>query len=131
MKADTGSMKADNRGTKDLMDGLAKAFYRYRDAVSPRKLNETGRKMSEEFGAKAWAEAHADDFREQVADLHPYDVQGFCFDHVTEDILTEDELLKVKDVAYDNGTNMFDVLRVLAYELRDCLVGRQEQIWGV
>ena len=33
--------------------------------------------MSEEFGARAWAEAHVDDVWEQMADKHPYDIQMF------------------------------------------------------
>ena len=91
---------------------------------SPLRLNDFGLKISEEFSAKAWAKAYAeaDDVRQQVVDKSPYDVQEFCFDHVTEDILTKDELQKAKDIAYDNGTILSNVLRVLAFELRGRLL---------
>ena len=116
------------------MDGLTQVVYQFigvsKDksvnevlaAESPLVLNDLGSTISREFGAEAWAEAYADNVREQVAGKHPYDLQRFCFDHVTEDLLTEDELLKAKDIAYGNGTNMFNVLRVLAYELKCCLL---------
>ena len=152
LKADSGSMKADIKVLKadsksfkksfskleDKMDGLTQVVYGLRGALksfdgignanSERKLNEIGRKMSEEFGARAWAEAHVDDVWEQMADKHPYDIQMFCFNYITEDILTEDELLRVKDNAYYNDMDMFNSLRVLGYELRDCVIERQEQI---
>ena len=47
-------------------------------------------------------------------------------DVLTEDILTEDEFLRVKDIAYYNDMDMFNSLRVLGYELRDCVIERQE-----
>ena len=141
-------VKADNETFKGFMvdirsrldkleskvDGLTQVVYQFigvsKDksvnevlaAESPLVLNDLGSTISREFGAEAWAEAYADNVREQVAGKHPYDLQRFCFDHVTEDLLTEDELLKAKDIAYGNGTNMFNVLRVLAYELKCCLL---------
>ena len=110
------------------IQGTLKSFDGIGNANSERKLNEIGRKMSEEFGARAWAEAHVDDVWEQMADKHPYDIQMFCFNYITEDILTEDEFLRVKDIAYYNDMDMFNSLRVLGYELRDCVIERQEQI---
>ena len=145
---DRENLKADNETFKGFMvdirsrldkleskmDGLTQVVYQLigvsKDksenevlaAESPLVLNDLGSTISREFGAEAWAEAYADNVREQAAGKHPYDLQRFCFDHVTEDLLTEDELLKAKDIAYGNGTNMFNVLRVLAYELKCCLL---------
>ena len=92
------------------------------DSQSPRRLNDFGREISNAFGAKAWAEAHKSDVREKVVGKSAYDIQQFCFDYVTRDTLTKEELQRAKDITYDNGTIISHVLRVLAYELRDCLL---------
>ena len=89
---------------------------------SPLKLNDLGRKLSKEFGGKAWAKAQADSIRDQVVGKQPYDVQEFCYGYVTEDKLTGDELKRAKDIAYGNGTPLWNVLHALAYELRDSLL---------
>ena len=88
-------------------------------------LNELGRKLSDEFGSGAWVKAHADEVRDEVAGMSPYDVQQFCFDYVTEDRLSEEELGRAKDVAFANGMEIYHVLRVTAFELRDELLSPQ------
>ena len=89
---------------------------------SPLALNDFGRELSQAFGARAWAETHADDVREKVAGKPAYDIQQFCFGYVTENILNEDDLKRAKEITYNQGTILSNVLRVLAYELRDCLL---------
>ena len=62
------------------------------DTQSPLRLNDLGRGISDAFGAKAWASAHADDVRGKAAGKSAYDIQQFCFDYVTENLLTKDEV---------------------------------------
>ena len=96
------------------------------EGKSPIKLNETGRAVSEEIGSKEWANAHAETVREQVAGMNPYDIQSFCVDHVTEDILSEVELEKAKAAAFKNGIDLSSVLLVMALDLRNHLLTPEE-----
>ena len=96
------------------------------NSQSPLTLNDFGQEISQAFGAKAWAEAHMDDVREKVAGKSAYDIQQFCFDYVTENILTKDELQRAKSITFENGTILLNVLRVLAFELRDLLLTEGE-----
>ena len=137
----SGTIDSDHKSFREIvgkleskLDEISKAVYQLlgasKDSVaataSPLKLNDFGQKISSAFGAKEWANARAGALHGQMAGKQPYDVQQFCFDYVTEDILSEDELKRAKDIAYDNGTIISNVLRVLAFELRDCLLTREE-----
>ena len=100
------------------------------DSASPQKLNELGRKLSDEFGSAAWAEAHAAEAHaelvsDDMTDMMPYDVQEFCFGYVTKDRLSEEELQRAKEVAFNNGLLVSHVLRVTAFELRDRLLTQE------
>ena len=147
LKKTAAKLKADNRHFKVFMkrvesklDNLSTMFHQMvgvqrknvasdpsvAEGKSPIKLNETGRAVSEEIGSKEWANAHAETVREQVAGMNPYDIQSFCVDHVTEDILSEVELEKAKAAAFKNGIDLSSVLLVMALDLRNHLLTPEE-----
>ena len=132
-----GSVNTSIRGINDSIQGILEELKylrgridemfgrqagRIADAKSPLKLNELGKKVSNEFGAKDWASRHVDLVRDKVVGMEAYDVREFCFNFVTEDRFTEAELKQAKNVAYDNGLVIQNVLRVTSFELRDLLL---------
>ena len=96
------------------------------DSNSPQRLNDTGKNLSKAFDSAGWARSHVDHVRGEVAGMTPYDVQEFCFAYVTEDKFTEEELIRAKEVAFDNGMLVSHVLRVTAFELRDLLLSEKD-----
>ena len=109
-----------------LIRGGASELSVIAEGASPLRLNELGRKISEDTKAKEWTHAHADTLHNQVTGKSAYDIQKFCFGYVTEEILGKVEVQKVKDVAFDNGISIYSVLRVMAFELRDCLLAQKD-----
>ena len=108
-----------------LIRGGASDLSLVAEGASPLKLNELGRKISGEINAKDWALTLAKTLNNQVSGMSAYDIQEFCFGYVTEDTLGKAEVQKVKDVAFNHGVSIYTVLRVMALELRDCLLERE------
>ena len=133
LRADNRHFKAFMAEVRGQLESITRAFGQLgvkgasiANSQSPLTLNDFGQEISQAFGAKAWAEAHMDDVREKVAGKSAYDIQQFCFDYVTENILTKDELQRAKSITFENGTILLNVLRVLAFELRDLLLTEGE-----
>lgn len=89
---------------------------------SPLKLTSLGEEISGELAASDWAKETAPAIAFEVAGKHPYEVQEFCLEYVKGNVLSENMQEKVKTSAFEHGLNKEQVLRVLAVELRDCLL---------
>ena len=89
---------------------------------SPLELTDLGKDISKEIQAFQWAKETAPALVNEVADKHPYEIQEFCLGYVRGKVLPESMEEKVKTSAYKRGLDKEQVLRVLAVELRDCLL---------
>ena len=91
-------------------------------AGSPIRLTELGRKVSAELGAVELAQGLADGLRPRVEGKEEYDIQETCL-HFAENEYEPDPGVdaRIKRVAYDNGIERRQVLRVIGLELRDIL----------
>ena len=90
---------------------------------SPLTLTELGEQISNEVGAKKWAEQIAEELQESVKNMEPFEIQDICFDYVKEKFQPEPEFLKLLQTsAYNTGLDLKKVYDVLAVELRDHLL---------
>lgn len=93
------------------------------EGASPLSLNELGKKVSGEIGAGEWAVRVAPTLSDRVKGMAEYDIQGFCFNYVDDELkLSDEQRERVKQAAYSNGLDEDTVRRVLAFELRDRLL---------
>ena len=91
--------------------------------ASPLRLNDLGKKISEEVSAKEWVAAHVEEVRKLVEGMDPYQVQEFCHEWVTDERLSEEWLGRARQAAFDNSVQLLMVRGVFAFELRDALLG--------
>ena len=90
---------------------------------SPLRLTDFGRTLSTDIGGHAWAQDRATKVVDNVRGKQPYEVQEYCFEYVgNESNYTDDFLQKMRSCAYNNGTDLKAVKRVLGVELRDALL---------
>lgn len=96
---------------------------------SPIRLTDLGQKISELLDAGAIADSLVPQFRTRVSGMQPYEVQELCFEYIhgNEFTLSDDIEALVLQCAFDNGINRKQVLDVIAIELRDRLLPRQEE----
>ena len=111
---------------REIRDDVKKIFERLpaqaTASESPVPLTDLGKKISKEIEAPKWVEQVISSLVPQVNGKGHYDIQEFCFEYVKgESVLTEKMDKRVKSSAYDNGIEKWQVLRVLAIELRDAL----------
>ena len=96
-------------------------------ASGPVRLSELGQAIGREIGARAIAEAIAPALDERAAGLHPYELQELCRRHMLEDYAPNDDTKrKILDSAYERGVTHEQVLDVIAIELRNTLLERDE-----
>ena len=87
-------------------------------------MTDLGRAISEDIGARAWAQEAAPGMAPQMQGRPPYEIQEQCFEYVQDDAQFPEEILqKMRDTAYNRGTTLNEVRKVLAVELRDALLG--------
>ena len=95
---------------------------------SPVQLTELGKKVSEDLSAKDWAKRIVPSIRSSVANKEPYEIHDFCYDYVRNTLTLNDEQeAVVRRTAYENGIERFQVLNVLAVELRDSLLAERNE----
>ena len=95
---------------------------------SPLHLTDLGLRISECLGAGALADELVPSLRTRVAGMSPYEVQEFCFEYTAKEYQPAANLEdRIRTCAYENGVKRHQVLRVLAIELRDRLLPRQEE----
>ncbi len=89
---------------------------------SPLRLTELGQSISEFLNAKAWAKSESNKIPAHTRKIHPYEIQQFCFDYVDDFVFLDDFTRKMQQCAYEKGTTVIEVKKVLAIELRDFML---------
>ena len=107
---------------KDIKDILGRLPPSSTTSASPIQLTELGVRISENIGAKTWAETIAQELIGQTQDMTPFQIQTIAFDHVKSFEPDEALLLKMQESAYESGIDLKGVKNVLGVELRDCLL---------
>jgi len=105
----------------DIKEILLKLSNPVAERGSPIRLNDLGKRVSEEVGAKDIAKALLDQILPKARGKSAYDIQEYCFSHLNEcDLsLSEARIADIKQCAFDNGIETLSVRRVIAIELRD------------
>lgn len=125
-----GAVDADRTSFKEFMkevrDDIKKILGRLPLAVaegqSPFRLNDLGKSVSEDIGARAWADRIVPTVADRLKGREAFEIQDFCFAYVSEMEYTEQEKRAIKKSAYENAIEEGQVRRVLAIELRDKLL---------
>ena len=96
---------------------------------SPIRLTDLGRKISAHLDAGAIADSLVPQLRARVSGMQPYEVQELCFAYIRGDGYAPPDDVKalILQCAFDNGLKREQVLDVIAIELRDRLLPRQEE----
>ena len=95
--------------------------------MSPLRLSELGRSISERLGTSSWAEELAPQLIDQVTAAGAYDIQVFAYKYV-EEKFTPDPTMEatIKQCAYENGLRVEQIRGVFAIELRDQLLSMRQ-----
>ena len=104
--------------------GLATAI-----SESPIKLTELGQEISARLDAGEIAESLVPQFRARVSGMLPYEVKELCFKYMNGDefVPHDDVRTLILQCAFDKGLKREQVLDVIAIELRDRLLPKQEE----
>ena len=96
---------------------------------SPIKLTELGQEISARLDAGEIAESLVPQFRARVSGMLPYEVQELCFKYMNGDefVPHDDVRTLILQCAFDKGLKRKQVLDVIAIELRDRLLPKQEE----
>lgn len=93
------------------------------DSKSPLHLNEVGRKASAALDVPAMADELVPVIRPRAEGKLAYDIQELCFRFARIEYEPSPEIdARIKEYAYENSLTLYDVLDVLAIELRDRLL---------
>ena len=109
---------------KDIKEILGRLPPSSTTSESPIRLTTLGERISENIGAKSWAVKHAQDIVDETKGMHPLEVQELPFKIAREFEPEESLLQKMRDSAFREGINLEGVRNVLAVELKDCLLNR-------
>ena len=118
---------------KEIRTDIEKIFERMSSGTStngsPIRLTELGQMISERLGASAIADSFVPQFRTRVSGMQPYEVQEHCFAYFRGDEYapSDDVNTLILQCAFDNGISREQVVDVIALELRDRLLPRQEE----
>ncbi len=95
---------------------------------SPIALTEKGREISNEINAEKIFEKHLPKLKAFVKDKKPknaYDIQRISMEIATSkmaDLLSQDELVSMKDHAFKQGLLIEDIMRIFGLLLRDVML---------
>ena len=89
---------------------------------SPTILTNYGMKISDTVDAKAWAKAEAGKLITQVKGKEAFEIQNVAFQYANEFEPSLDLLRKMSACAFENGTELESVRKVMGVELRDVLL---------
>ena len=131
----TGNVNSDRKSFKTFMKDIRKKIDeilerlppRTETAASPIRLTDFGLRISEQVRATELARELAHRLRARVEGLEDYDIQETCLTFVENEYEPIPEVdARIKKVAFDNGLERRQVLRVIGLELRDILSGLKE-----
>ena len=117
-------VKTDLREINDkLLNILSKPKRDVIDTRSPLQLNDLGKKIWKELDASKWVERFGQATKTSFNNKDSYEIQEFCFRYVqTDEIYSDEETRRIREMAYDNGMSEFDVRRVIGIKFRDTIV---------
>ena len=135
-----GGVNSDRKTFKEFMreikneiskihDNIGKILDRLPAATiahsSPLTLTSLGRQVSQELDARGWAERTAPTLADRVRGQDRYTIQETCFEYVDDEKFQPDADMeaKIRSCAFENGIDREQVIKVLAIELRDQLLG--------
>ena len=127
-----GSVASDRKGFREIIQEVRADIQEILGRLppssiargSPRPLTDLGRSISERLAAREWAEKTASAMADRARGKQPYEIQELCFDYIKEEFNPAAELeARIGRCAYENGIDRDEVLKVLAIELRDVLMG--------
>ena len=139
-----GNLDSDRASFKEFMTGLKGDLAQIRSDInriferlpsprplasgSPLRLTELGREISARLDAGTIADGLLPQLRERSSGMQPYEIQELCFKHVQEEYgPPEDVEALIRQCAFDDSLKRKEVLDVIAIELRDRLLPRQEE----
>lgn len=94
---------------------------------SPLQLTEFGQAISQMLGTSKWAETIAEQLRVEVKDKEPYEIQDFAYDYVRNRFQpTPEQDHQIRNCAYEKGTRPEVIHEVLAIEIRNQLLAKQD-----
>ena len=89
---------------------------------SPTVLTDYGVKISDTVDAKAWAKEESNKMATEVEGKEPFEIQNAAFKYADEFDPSPDLLRKMSACAFENGTELESVRKVMGVELRDALL---------
>ena len=94
---------------------------------SPLQLTEFGERISKEIEAKEWAAKLAPTLIERCQGKIEYEIQEICIEYAKSELEPSDnEDIKLKGCAFNNGITVETVRQVLGIELRDEMLKRRK-----
>ena len=125
-----GEVNSERTNFRDFMNEIRTDIKRILERLpptvdatdSPIRLTELGRKVSDELRAGELAQNIAGELRQQVKGKEEHDIQEICLDFAENKYVPDQDVdARIKKIAYDNGIDRRQVLRVIGLELRDIL----------
>ena len=95
---------------------------------SPLKLTELGNKVAKCLECRGIVQDIEPLLRDRIHGKQPYEIHDICFEYIHGELDPSPEMEGViRLCAYENGVKRQDVLEVMAIELRDRLLPKQEK----
>lgn len=89
-------------------------------STSPLRLTEYGEKLASQVNAEEIASLIYPTVRDRLEGKSPYEIQEFCINYVVSRFKPNEEQLRaIHQCAYENGTGVENVRRVVGIVLRD------------
>lgn len=102
------------------------------EANSPISLNDTGKEVAKEISAESMFQKYKDKWSDSVDETNPknaYDIQQSSFDVVRAELfdsLMDDDLAKLKDVAFKHGVLVEHFTSIFGVYLRDYILEKRD-----
>ena len=95
---------------------------------SPLKLTELGNKVAECLESRGIFQDIEPLLSDRIHGKQPYEIHDICFEYISGELNPSPEMdAVIRLCAYENGVKREDVLEVMAIELRDRLLSKQEK----
>lgn len=118
---------------KENVDNINNRLINYENnkfakSQSPISLTEDGKKIADELNADAIVDSYWENIEKYLIDKNinqksnPYDIQQECFNYVSTNFyknLSENEMKKIKSIAYNNGDNIDNYDIIFGVVIRD------------
>ena len=125
-----GAVNVDRKSFNSFMEEIRKDIKKIFHLLStpgtshdsPLRLNQFGRSLVRKMNMDDWIEAHLDALIHETENKNSYQIQERCFEYAENEFLkhaTPDLISKLHDIAFDNGLNMTQLMRIVGIVFRD------------